>query len=146
MGMIRSPLPQNQGKSPLPLFGGVIFMVILHDFIRKFTMKTFQSLPSFPRYGKLPYIFLNYQMLCFQKNVQNYLFLQKIHIPITHSLFKKQYQMCSKVHRISCKNPMVIYSRRNAHQLNTDTRNLALVLTKKGGRISSHAQCLTTNS
>ena len=42
-------------------------------------------------------------------------------------------------------NPMVICSRRTAHQLNTDTKNLVLVLTKKGGRISSHTQCLTTN-
>ena len=37
---------------------------------------------------------------------------------------------------------MVICLRHTAHQLNTDIRNLVVVLTKKGGRISTHALCL----
>ena len=35
--------------------------------------------------------------------------------------------------------PRVICLRQTDHQLNTDTRNLVMVLTKKWGRISSHA-------
>ena len=38
---------------------------------------------------------------------------------------------------------MVICSKQISHQLNTNTRNLVLVLTKKWGRIISHAQCST---
>ena len=43
------------------------------------------------------------------------------------------------------KQPMVIFSRRTAHQLNTDIRNTVIDLTKKMYKISTHALCLTTN-
>ena len=42
--------------------------------------------------------------------------------------------------------PMVICSRQTAHQLKTDIRNLDMVLTKKWGRIITHALCLITSS
>ena len=40
--------------------------------------------------------------------------------------------MCSKMHQISWENRMVTCSRQTAHQLNTDIRNLVMVLTKMG--------------
>ena len=46
MGITRSPLPQHQGKLSLPLLR-VKVSVILHDFIRRITIKT-------SHYGKLP--------------------------------------------------------------------------------------------
>ena len=42
--------------------------------------------------------------------------------------------------------PMVICPRRTDHKLNANIRNLVMVLTKKGGIISTHALCLITNS
>ena len=77
MGITRSPLPQIQVKLPLP-FWGVIFRVILYDFIRKHYHKNSQIVTLFTHYGKLPYFYLNYHILCFQKIVQNFLFPQKI--------------------------------------------------------------------
>ena len=35
--------------------------------------------------------------------------------------------------------------KKTAHQLNTNIRNLVMVLTKKRGRISTHTLCLTTD-
>ena len=78
MGITRSMLPKNQGKSPLPLFRG-IFWVILHAFIRQNYHKISQIVTLFTHYGKLPYFSLNYHILCTQKNVQNIFFPKKIH-------------------------------------------------------------------
>ena len=79
-------------------------------------------------------------------NTLSLIYTYELHFRITHSLFKRISQICSKVHQISLKKTMVICSRQNAHQLNTSIRNLVMVLKKKGGRISTHALCLTTNS
>ena len=69
-----------------------------------------------------------------------------LYFKITHPLFKKQSQICSKLHHFSWKKTTEICSRQNVHHLNTDTKNLVLVLTKKGGRIRSYSQFLKRNS
>ena len=73
MGITHSPLPRNQVKLPLSHSEGNL-MIIFHDLLDKITIKTVQLLP-FPHIdGKLTYFSLNYRILCFQKDVQNYLF------------------------------------------------------------------------
>ena len=52
---------------PYP-FLGVILRIILHDFIRKNTIKTVNSLPFFPHYGKLPYFSFKLPHLMFPDN------------------------------------------------------------------------------
>ena len=76
MVITRSPLPHNQGKLPLPLFGGIFgqFYMIL---LEKITIKTIQIVTLFPHYGKLPYFSLNDQILYFQMYFQYLSFLLK---------------------------------------------------------------------
>ena len=70
-----------------------------------------------------------------------------LHFTITHSLFKSQSQMCSKLHQLFWKKKARdICSRQTVHHLNTNTKNLVLFLTKKGGIAISHSQFSTTNS
>ena len=77
MGITRSLLPQNQGKLPLPLFGGN-FWVFLHDFIRQnYHKKWSNRYPFLLIMVNYPIFSLNDHILCFQKNEKNSLFQKK---------------------------------------------------------------------
>ena len=43
-----------------------------------------QIVTLFPHYGKLPHFSLNYHILCFQKNVQKFLFPKKNYQTVYH--------------------------------------------------------------
>ena len=66
--------------------------------------------------------------------IPSVIYTYELHFRITHSLFKRISQICSKVHQISLKKTMVIYSRQNPHQLNTNIRNLVMFSTTKKGK------------
>ena len=57
-----------------------------------------------------------------------------LHIPITHSLFKRKYQMCSKVHQISCKQANGYMFKTNCSSIEHWYKKLGGVFNKKGGR------------
>ena len=76
MRITRSLLPQQEVKLPLPLFGG-IFWVILHDFIRQNYKKNSQTLPFFLNLFNCSIFSLNCHIVYFKMYFQYFSFLQK---------------------------------------------------------------------
>ena len=66
-------------------------------------------------------------------NIPSVKYTYKLNFTITHSLFKRQSQMCSKLNQLSWKKGSGYMSK----------TNLVLVLTNKRGRESSHSQFST---
>ena len=84
---------------PYP-FLGVIFMVILHDFIIKLPLKIVKPLPFSPLYGKLSYFSFHCQILCFQK-IYTKLYLS---LNITRTIYQKHVTFCNFRNRSSHRN------------------------------------------